>query len=204
MVICVGIPFPNLSDIKVRLKKDFLDERNYQYNTGYKSEDWYREEAFVAVNQSLGRLIRNKDDYGIMICFGKEFQRNSLFSEWIKPNEQIIRMNEDNSEYYKYLEDFLSNLRIKYQSNKAEDINIKNSDNKNIDYDESDDEEKEDEDSLEKINLKYLEDERIYDEDQLYENEKTVINEIKEEEEEFIDENSNLNILGHKTNRYHD
>ena len=128
-----------------------------------------------------------------MICFGKEFQCNSLFSEWIKPNEQIIRMNEDNSEYYKYLDDFLSNLRIKYHSNKTEDINIKNSDNKNIDYDESDDEEKEDEDSLEKINLKYLEDERIYDEDQLYENEKTVINEIKEEEEEFIDENSNHN-----------
>ena len=104
MVICIGIPFPNISDIKVRLKKDFLDERNEKYNTGYKSEDWYREEAYVAINQSLGRLIRSKDDYGIMICFGKEFQRNSLFSEWIKPNEQSIRMNEDNKEYYKYLE----------------------------------------------------------------------------------------------------
>ena len=26
MVICIGIPFPNISDIKVRLKKDYLDE----------------------------------------------------------------------------------------------------------------------------------------------------------------------------------
>lgn len=33
MVIYIGIPFPNLSDIKVRLKKDFLDERNDKYNT---------------------------------------------------------------------------------------------------------------------------------------------------------------------------
>ena len=204
MVICIGIPFPNLSDIKVRLKKDFLDERNEKYNTGYKSEDWYREEAYVAINQSLGRLIRSKDDYGIMICFGKEFQRNSLFSEWIKPNEQSIRMNEDNKEYYKYLEDFLSDLRIKYKSDEAQDINdIKNSENKN--YNESDDEDKEEQDSLEEINLKYLEDERVYDEEQLNENEKTIITEIKEEEEEdFIDENSNLNILGHKSNRYHD
>ena len=206
MVICLGIPFPNISDIKVRLKKDFLDERNEKYNTGYKSEDWYREEAYVAINQSLGRLIRSKDDYGIMICFGKEFQRNSLFSEWIKPNEQTIRMNEDNKEYYKYLEDFLDNLRIKYKSDKAKDINdIKNSENKKYDYNESDDEDKEEQDSLEEINLKYLEDERVYDEEQLNENEKTIITEIKEEEEDdLIDENSNLNILGHKSNRYHD
>jgi len=141
-----------------------------------------------------------------MICFGKEFQRNSLFSEWIKPNEQTIRMNEDNKEYYKYLEDFLDNLRIKYKSDKAQDINgIKNSENKNYDYNESDDEDKEEQDSLEEINLKYLEDERVYDEEQLNENEKTIITEIKEEEEDdLIDENSNLNILGHKSNRYHD
>ena len=50
MVICIGIPFPNISDIKVRLKKDYLDEWNEKYNTGYKSEDCYREEAYVANN----------------------------------------------------------------------------------------------------------------------------------------------------------
>ena len=27
MVICIGMPYPNLSDIKVKLKKDFLDEK---------------------------------------------------------------------------------------------------------------------------------------------------------------------------------
>ena len=122
----------------------------------------------------------------------------------IKPNDQILRMNEDNKEYYNYLEGFLADLRIKYKFDETQDINdIKNSENKN--YNESDDEDKEEQDSLEEINLKYLEDERVYDEEQLNENEKTIITEIKEEEEEdFIDENSNLNILGHKSNRYHD
>ena len=122
----------------------------------------------------------------------------------IKLNDQILRMNEDNKEYYKYLEGFLADLIIKYKSDETQDINdIKNSENKN--YNESDDEDKEGQDSLEEINLKYLEDERVYDEEQLNENEKIIITEIKEEEEDdFIDENSNLNILRYKSNRYHD
>ena len=50
-----------------------------------------------------------------------------------------------------------------------------------------------------------MEDERVYDEEQLTEIEKIIITEIKEEEEDdFIDENSNLNILRYKSNRYHD
>ena len=28
MVICIGVPYPNLSDIKVQLKREFLDKRN--------------------------------------------------------------------------------------------------------------------------------------------------------------------------------
>jgi Rad3-related DNA helicase len=67
MVICIGIPYPNASDIRVKLKKNFLDEKNEKEDTGYSSKDWYREEAYIAVNQSLGRLIRHKNDYGIMI-----------------------------------------------------------------------------------------------------------------------------------------
>ena len=71
----------------------------------------------------------------------------------IKPNDQIVRMNEDNKEYYKYLEGFLVDLRIKYKSDETQDINnIKNSENKNYDCNESDDEDKEEQDSLEEIN----------------------------------------------------
>ena len=54
----------------------------------------------------------------------------------IKLNDQILRMNEDNKEYYKYLEGFLADLIIKYKSDETQDINdIKNSENKN--YNES-------------------------------------------------------------------
>ena len=74
MIICVGIPYPNITDLKVRLKWNFLEEKYLEDKSGYSSREWYREEAFNAVNQALGRLIRDKDDYGIMICFGTEFR----------------------------------------------------------------------------------------------------------------------------------
>ena len=54
------------------------------------------------------------------------------------------------------------------------------------------------------INKKYLEDESVYDEEQSDENEITIVNEIKEFDDDFIDENSNFNIIGHKTKRIKD
>ena len=48
--VCVmGIPFPNLYDARVKTKKEFLDARNEP--GGLKGADWYRLEAFRAVNQ---------------------------------------------------------------------------------------------------------------------------------------------------------
>ena len=57
MVICVGIPYPNLSDLKVKLKIDFLDKRYEEELVGYDSQTWYEEESSVALNQALGRLL---------------------------------------------------------------------------------------------------------------------------------------------------
>ena len=139
-----------------------------------------------------------------MICFGKEFTRNSLFSEWIKPNEESIRLyNESDNKYYKKLEDFLNYMNGKF---KPDENNIIQFEQKNIEYEASDEEGKEDEDSMVEIDKKYLEDEIIYDGDdeQSDENEITIVKEIKESEEEFQDENSNFNIIGHKTKRNKD
>ena len=83
MVICIGIPFPKVTDIKVKLKMRYLDETYKKEKKGLNGWSWYKREGMIAVNQSLGRLLRNKDDYGIMICFGKEFKKyKSLFSKW--------------------------------------------------------------------------------------------------------------------------
>ncbi|KAM7260392.1 hypothetical protein ACFE04_016133 [Oxalis oulophora] len=86
VVIVVGIPFPNLHDIKVSLKK--------KYNDAYKStknlingNEWYCQQAFRALNQAIGRCIRHKFDYGAVILIDERYQeeRNRVYiSKWLR------------------------------------------------------------------------------------------------------------------------
>ena len=160
MIICVGIPYPNITDLKVRLKWNFLEEKYLEDKSGYSSREWYREEAFNAVNQALGRLIRDKDDYGIMICFGTEFREKSLFPKWIEPNIESIRMKEDNGEYYKGLEDYL--IKMKKYDKVQDIINIDESLYEQCEHEES--EEDDDDDLEEKVEV-YYEDDSSYKRD---------------------------------------
>lgn len=86
VVVIVGIPFPNINDVQVKLKK--------RYNDSYKSSkhllsgsDWYCHQAFRALNQAAGRCIRHKLDYGGIILIDERYQeeRNLVhISKWLK------------------------------------------------------------------------------------------------------------------------
>ncbi|KAI9270400.1 hypothetical protein BDA99DRAFT_501656 [Phascolomyces articulosus] len=59
-VIALGIPFPNIKDVQVELKKDYNTKR---YNSGepvLNGGGWYRTQAYRAINQALGRCIRHR------------------------------------------------------------------------------------------------------------------------------------------------
>ncbi|KAJ4702299.1 Fanconi anemia group J protein-like [Melia azedarach] len=85
-VIVVGIPFPNINDIQVSLKK--------KYNDAYKSSrdllsgnEWYCHQAFRALNQAIGRCIRHRFDYGAIILLDERFleERNrGYISKWLR------------------------------------------------------------------------------------------------------------------------
>ncbi|CAD5120524.1 DgyrCDS9089 [Dimorphilus gyrociliatus] len=65
-VLTISIPYPNYQDIKVKLKQ----EHNNIYQQSKKlisGGDWYEFTAFRALNQALGRCIRHKNDWGIML-----------------------------------------------------------------------------------------------------------------------------------------
>ena len=118
MVICIGVPYAKLSDIKVHLKREFLNQRCKKEKNGLDGRQWYTQDAMNAVNQSLGRLIRNINDYGIMICFGVEFLKVSqYFCKWIKSNQRIIKLKENDIKFYDELNKFLINLRNIYGNN---------------------------------------------------------------------------------------
>ncbi|MEQ2274189.1 Regulator of telomere elongation helicase 1, partial [Xenotaenia resolanae] len=71
-VIITGLPFPPKFDPRVILKMQFLDEMSRKKTPGVRylsGQEWYKQQAFRAVNQAIGRVIRHKDDYGaIFLC----------------------------------------------------------------------------------------------------------------------------------------
>jgi regulator of telomere elongation helicase 1 len=101
MVIVVGIPYPNLGDVKVNLKKEYLDDFNNKYFQHLDkkiairkltSQEWYTQSATRAVNQALGRVIRHVNDYGSMILIDSRYQEllyKKMFSAWLRDSAKI-------------------------------------------------------------------------------------------------------------------
>ncbi len=69
-VIVFGIPYPNYQDPRVILKRHYLDAKKQEGITGQK---WYQLEASRTINQAIGRVIRHKNDYGIIILADERF-----------------------------------------------------------------------------------------------------------------------------------
>lgn len=77
-VICIGIPYPNARDQVIIAKKQFNDRRA---SAGALTGDqWYKQQAFRALNQALGRCIRHRNDWGALFLIDQRFvtQHNNL------------------------------------------------------------------------------------------------------------------------------
>jgi regulator of telomere elongation helicase 1 len=104
-VIITGLPFPPKMEPKVRLKMAYLDEQIK--NAGYKSEKreevltgsvWYRQQAFRAVNQAIGRVIRHKMDFGaILLCDTRFSSREAIaqLPNWVQPVTKVYKKYDD-------------------------------------------------------------------------------------------------------------
>jgi regulator of telomere elongation helicase 1 len=104
-VIITGLPFAPSFDPKVKMKREFLDgNRAFQSvkasgDGGFGSNDragstlsgheWYTQQAHRAVNQAIGRVIRNRYDYGAVLLldsrFGQPRNQDGL-SKWVRPH----------------------------------------------------------------------------------------------------------------------
>ncbi|KFG26552.1 uncharacterized protein NESG_00703 [Nematocida ausubeli] len=87
-VILVGIPYPNIRNHSVILKKQYNDR--YLSSTGSK---WYEQQAFRAVNQALGRCIRHKNDWGSIFMLDSRYRsavRSLKISKWAIASVNMI------------------------------------------------------------------------------------------------------------------
>lgn len=106
-VVMAGIPYPAALDPKVILKKDFMSElvrkasKNAvpppQQNVEVQSkraqllsgDEWYALQAVRAVNQAIGRAIRHKNDFGIILLCDERFAGHNVrsqLSKWLRPH----------------------------------------------------------------------------------------------------------------------
>lgn len=78
-VLCIGVPFQYTESRILKARLEFLRE-NYRI----KENDFLSFDAMRHAAQCLGRVLRGKDDYGIMILADKRFARKrGQLPKWI-------------------------------------------------------------------------------------------------------------------------
>ena len=130
-VLILGIPLISINDIKCNMKKHYLDKiqtNNLTLNLNSNrplSEEWYYQNAFININQAIGRIIRNAKDYGLVFLFDYRFSENcnlNLLSNWTK--EKISYITKHNlTELKSDTETFFKEMDFKFNK-KPENITI--------------------------------------------------------------------------------
>lgn len=79
-VLCIGVPFQYTESRILKARLEFLRE-NYRI----RENDFLSFDAMRHAAQCLGRVLRGKDDYGIMVLADKRFMRKrSQLPQWIR------------------------------------------------------------------------------------------------------------------------
>ncbi|XP_067864601.1 Fanconi anemia group J protein isoform X2 [Heptranchias perlo] len=91
-VVTIGIPFPNVKDLQVELKRKYNDQHSRTRGL-LPGSQWYEIQAFRALNQALGRCIRHKNDWGALILVDDRFRSNTKkyiagLSKWVRRQVQ--------------------------------------------------------------------------------------------------------------------
>ncbi|CEO97773.1 unnamed protein product (mitochondrion) [Plasmodiophora brassicae] len=84
--ICVSLPLASYGDVRIQSK---LDHENARSGNGRR---WYERQAYSAVNQALGRVIRHAADYGILLMVDKRFAtyRHPNVTTWLRQHVEVF------------------------------------------------------------------------------------------------------------------
>mmetsp|Transcript_3070 Transcript_3070/g.5947 ORF Transcript_3070/g.5947 Transcript_3070/m.5947 type:complete len:1151 (-) Transcript_3070:11-3463(-) len=86
--ICVGIPFPNLTEERLKQKRLCNDFWVKQGKSVVSGDAWYESRALQAVGQALGRCIRHPGDYGSLVLLDSrwiELGKAGSLPAWLQP-----------------------------------------------------------------------------------------------------------------------
>ena len=89
-VIAIGIPYPNVKDLQIDLKRKYNDYIGQARNL-IDGNEWYEIQAYRALNQAVGRCIRHADDWGAIILLDSRYnskKAQSFISKWLRDSIQ--------------------------------------------------------------------------------------------------------------------
>lgn len=88
-MIC-GLPYPPLNESIIRLKREYIDRSG---NITISGQQWYTTQAWRAVNQAVGRVIRHRSDYGAILLCDERFEReaSTWLSMWLRQYVEPVR-----------------------------------------------------------------------------------------------------------------
>ncbi|DAZ95804.1 TPA: hypothetical protein N0F65_009200 [Lagenidium giganteum] len=87
-VLAVGIPYPSFKELQVQLKRKYQDEKSATDKRLVNGSTWYQLQAFRALNQALGRCIRHRQDYGMIMLLDSRHRAQAhvrSLSKWMRP-----------------------------------------------------------------------------------------------------------------------
>jgi Fanconi anemia group J protein len=116
-VVVVGVPYPNVKDLQVQLKRshnDSMRRDKQQQSNRLSGSEWYSQQAFRALNQAVGRCIRHRADAGAILLLDQRFTGlTSHLPRWLRPR---IAHSESVSTMVASLDDFLQKSTQMQQS----------------------------------------------------------------------------------------
>jgi len=109
-VITIGIPYPNVKEITVNLKREYNDNARKMKPHLMVGSEWYAAQAFRALNQALGRCIRHKSDWGAILMIDSRLKQGTSMnniSKWIR---RVVMTPQDYPRLKESLQDFVARL----------------------------------------------------------------------------------------------
>jgi chromosome transmission fidelity protein 1 len=85
-VVLVGLPYPNVNDAVLREKMRYYDAKT-SADCAISGQEFYESKCIKAVNQSVGRAIRHKNDWAGIVLIDSRFARTNIqnqLSEWLR------------------------------------------------------------------------------------------------------------------------
>lgn len=96
-ILVVGLPFPNIRSAVWQAKIKHIEEKTYQQSSGPEASkqsiakaagrDFYENACMRAVNQSIGRAIRHRNDYAAIVLIDKRYNKSNIQGKlpaWIR------------------------------------------------------------------------------------------------------------------------